>query len=134
MHHHLAVKPIRNEHFDIFNDKIDPRSLFSYEEDYLFAHWCVKLNWNRAAINEHFRNSMMATVSNITSSNSLFKRLNQMTYAMGIDSGTSGKVCYTHFADQNKLRDDGYTHFVYPNPVDSIEFLRQQPAFSEHMW
>jgi len=130
----LASKPMSNEYFHIFDDEIDPLSLFSCEDEYWLAHWCVKHNLSRAAINEHFRNSTMSTVSNFTSSNTLFRMLNQMSYAMGVDSGTSSKVCFTRFPDQNKLRDDDYTYFFYPNPVDSIEFLMQQPAFREHMW
>jgi len=56
-----------------------------------------------------------------------------MSYAMGIDSWKSGKVCYNRLADSNNLRDDDYTHFFYRNPVECIEFLMQQPAFREHM-
>ena len=129
----LAGKPISNEYFDIFDDEIDLWSPFSCEEEYRLAHWCVKHNLSRAAINELFRNPTMATISNFTSSHTLFKRLNEMSYAMGIDSWKSGKVCYNRLADPNNLRDDDYTRFFYRNPVECIEFLMQQPAFREHM-
>jgi hypothetical protein len=64
----LAGKPISNEYFVVFNDEIDVWSPFSCAEEYRLAHWCVKLNLSRAAINELFRNRTMATVSNVTSS------------------------------------------------------------------
>ena len=130
---HLAGKPIGNEYFDIFDNEIDLWSLFSYEEEYQLVHWCVKHNLSRAAIDELFRNPTMATVSNFTSSHTLFKRLNEMSYTMGIDSWKSGKVWYNHLADPRNLRDDGYTGFFYCNSVECIEFLMQQPAFREHM-
>ena len=129
----LAGKPISNEYFDVFDDEIDLWSPFSCEEEYRLAHWCVKHNLSRAAINELFRNLMMATVSNFASSNTLFKRLNVMSCAMGIDSGKSRKVCYNCLANPNHLRDNDYTHFFDRNPVECIEFLMQQPAFREHM-
>ena len=102
----LAGKPISNEYFDVFDDEIDLWSPFSCEEEYRLVHWCVKHNLSRAAINELFRNPTMATVSNFTSSHTLFKRLNEMSYAMGIDSWKSGKVCYNRLADPNNLHDD----------------------------
>jgi hypothetical protein len=76
---------------------------------------------------------MMATVSYFTSSHTVFKRLNEMSYATGIDCWTSGKVCNNRFADQNNLRDDGYTRFFYRNPVECIELLMQKLALREHM-
>jgi hypothetical protein len=75
----------------------------------------------------------MATVINFTSSHALFNRLNEKSYAMGIVSENSSKVCFNRLADPNNLRDDDYTHFFYRNPVQSIELLLQQPAFREHM-
>ena len=128
-----AGKPISNEYFDVFDDEIDLWSPFSREEEYRFAHWCVKHIFSSAAINELFRNSTMATISNFTSSHTLFKRLNEMSYAMAIDSWKSGKVCYNRMADSNNLRDNDYTRFFHCNPVECIEFLMQQSAFREHM-
>jgi hypothetical protein len=128
-----AGKPISNEYFDVFDDEIDLCSPLSCEEEYRFADWCVKHLLSRAAINEFIRNPTMATVSNFTSSHTLFKRLNEMSDAMGIDSWKSGKVCYHRLADPNDLRDDNYTCFFYRNPLGCIEFLIQQPAFREHM-
>jgi len=89
----LASKPVSNEYFDIFDDEIDLWSLFSCKEEYRLAHGCVKHKLSRADINELFRNPRMATVSNFTLSHTLFIRLNKMSYAMGIDSWKSSKVC-----------------------------------------
>jgi hypothetical protein len=131
--HRLAGKPISNEYFNVFNNEIDLWSPFSGEEEYRLVHWCVKHNLSRAAINERFRNTTMATVSNFTLSHTLFKRSNEMSYTMCIDSWKSGKVCYNRLADPSNLRDDDYTHFFYRNPVECILFLMQRPAFREHM-
>ena len=49
---HLAGKPVSNEYCDIFDDESDLLSRFSCEEEYRLAHWCVKHNLSRAAINE----------------------------------------------------------------------------------
>jgi len=43
------------------------------------------------------------------------------------------EVCYNSLDDPNNLCDEDYTHFFYPNPVECIEFLMQQPVFREHM-
>jgi len=75
----------------------------------------------------------MATISNITSPHTVFKRLNEMSYRMGIDSCTSGKVCYTRLADPDNLRNNDYTHFFRLNPIECIQFLLQQPAFRKCM-
>jgi hypothetical protein len=128
-----AGKPITNEYFDVIEDEIDPWSPCACEEEYQLARWCVKQNLSTAVINEHFRNPTMATICNFTSSHTLFKRLNEMSYAMGIDSWKSGKGSYNRLAVPNNLRDDDYTRFFHPNLVECIEFLRQQPAFREHM-
>jgi hypothetical protein len=129
----LASKPISNKYFDILDDEIDPWSLFSWEEEYRLAHWYVKHILSRAAINERLRSHTLATVINFTSSHTLFKRFNKMSYTMGIDSWKSSKVCYNHLANLNNHRDNDYTLFFYRNPVECTEFLMQQPAFMEHM-
>jgi len=130
---HLAGKPIRNKYFDIFDNEIELWSMLSWEEEYQLAHLHIKHNLSTAAIKELFRNPTMATVSNFTSSKTSFKRLNEMSCKMGIDSRKSGEVCYNCLADPNNLCDDDYTWFFYCNPVECIEFLMQQPAFREHM-
>ena len=56
-----------------------------------------------------------------------------MSYTMGINLWKSSQVCYNRLVDPNNLHDDDYTRFFYFNPVESIQFLTQQPAFREHM-
>jgi len=129
----LAGKPSSNEYFDIFDDEIDLYTPFSCVEEYRLAHRWVKHNLSRAAINELFRNPMMATISNFTLSHTLFKRLNKTSYAMGIESWKFGTVCYNRLADPNYLRGNDYARFVYRSPVEYVEFRMPQPAFREHM-
>jgi len=52
---------------------------------------------------------------------------------MGIDSWTSGKVCYNCLADSNNLLNNHYSSIFHRNPVECIEFLMLQPAFIEYM-
>jgi len=129
----LAGKPISNNYFDIWDDGIDLWSPFSCEQEYRLAHWYVKHNVSRAAVNELFRNPTMATVSNFTSSHTIINQLNEISYTMGIDSWKSSTVCYKCLADPNNLPDDDYTVLFSCNPGECIEFLMKQPAFREHM-
>jgi len=133
LHNGLACKPISNAYIDVFENGIHLWVPCSCEEEYRLAHWCIKHNLSRAAIEELFRKHTMATISNFTSSHTLFKMLNEMCCAMGIDSWKLGKVCYNRLPNPNNLRNDDYTCFLYHNPVECIEFLMQQPAFREHM-
>jgi len=75
----------------------------------------------------------MATSSNFSLSHTLFKRLNEASYMMGIDSGKSRKLCYNCLADPYNIRDADYTCFYFRNFDESFEFLMQQPAVREHM-
>jgi len=106
----LAGKPICDEYYDIFDAEMDQWSPFSCEEESQFAHWYVKHNLSRAAINELFRNPTMAAVSNFTSSHTLFKRWYEMSYAVDNNCGKSGKVHYNRLSDPNKLRNNDFTH------------------------
>jgi len=69
----VASKLISNACFDIFDDEIDLWSPFPSEEEYQLVHLCVKHNSSRGAINKVFRNPMMATISNLTLSHTIFK-------------------------------------------------------------
>jgi len=75
----------------------------------------------------------MAIVSNFTVSHRLFQKLQQMSYAIGFDSGISCKVSYNLLPDSNNLHDNNHNHFCYLNPVEHIEFVLEQPAFSEYL-
>jgi len=114
-----------NEYIDIIDDDINLWLPFSCEEEHRLAHWYILYNLSIAAIDEFFRNPTMATVSNFTVSDTLFKRFNELSYAIGVVSWKSGKVCYNSLADPNNLPDDDYTCFFYRNPVECIEFLMQ---------
>jgi hypothetical protein len=82
----LAGMPICNKYFDIFDNEIDLWSMFSCDKEYRLVHCCVKDNLSRVAIDELFRSPTMATVSNFTLPHTVLKRLNEMSYAMGIGS------------------------------------------------
>jgi hypothetical protein len=133
LNNHLVGKLISNMYLNIVDDEIDLWLPYSCEAEYQLPYWCVKYNLSRAAINKHFRNPMMTTISNFTSSLTVFKRLDEMSYVMDIDSWRSGKLCYNRFADPNNLRDNDYTRFFYPNPMECNYFLMQQPVFRDHM-
>jgi hypothetical protein len=129
----LVGNHISKDYFGIFDNEMDLWLPFSCDEEYRLAQCCIEYNMSRAAIYKLFRNPMMATVTSMTSSHTLFKWLNKISNAMGIDSWKSGKVCYNRLADTKNLRNHDYTHFLHRNPVECIEFLLQQPAFREHI-
>jgi len=129
----LATKPVSNKYFDIVDNKIDLWSPIWYEEEYRIVYWYIKHELSRAAINKRFRNPTMATICNFTLSNTVFKTLNEMCYAMGIDSWTSGKVYYNDLANPNNLCDTDSSHFFFLHAGECIEFLMQQPVFREDM-
>jgi hypothetical protein len=87
---------------------------------------------SRAVFKELFGNPTMATINNLTSSHTSFKWLIAKSYAMGISFWKSVTACYNRLADPNNLRHNDYTHFLYRNPVECIEFVMQQPAFRQH--
>jgi len=113
----LAGKPSSNEYFNIFNDEIDVWSPFSCNEESQLAHWCVWQNLSRAVINKRFRNPTMATVSNFTSSHTVFTRWNEISDPMGIDTWKSGKVCYNRLVYPNILDDDDFICLFHHNCV-----------------
>jgi hypothetical protein len=114
----LSSKRISNKYFNIFDDEIDLCSPLSCEEEYRLAHLCVKHYMSKAAINKHFWNPTMATISNFTSSHTLFKRLNKMSETIGIHSWKSGNVCNNRLANPNNLCEDDSTCFFFRNPVE----------------
>jgi len=50
-----------------------------------------------------------------------------------IDSRPWGRMSYNRLADPINLRNSNYIRFCYCSSVECIEFLMQQPAFSERM-
>jgi hypothetical protein len=97
--------------FNIFNDQIDQWAPFSCEEEYHLAHWCVKHKLSRAAINELMK--LQGVNTNFTSAYSLYTKIDEMTYALGIDSWKSGKVSYTGPVNLDEQRNDRKTRFYY---------------------
>lgn len=79
LHNGLTGMPITNDYVNIFDDEVDLWSPSSCMEQYPSVHWCVMHNFGRAAFNELFMNLMIGTVSNITSSSTVFKKLNLIT-------------------------------------------------------
>jgi hypothetical protein len=61
---------------------------------------------NGAAIKDVFRNPTLATISNITSSHTVFKMLNEIAYAMVLDLWESGKVCYNQMVEADTFSND----------------------------
>jgi len=115
-----ARKPIRNVYFKIGNKDIDLYSPYSHEEMYWIAHWCVKHNLSRAAIDPLFRNHTMANVSNLTFAQTLFKRVNIMLHAVDIDSRKSRKEGINCLANPNILQVNDCTCFFITILLSSL--------------
>jgi len=75
----------------------------------------------------------MVTISNFTLLLTLFKRVNEISYAMVIDSWKSGILCYNCFANANNLYDDNYTRFISQDRIQSIVLVMQKSVFAKHM-
>lgn len=113
----LACKPIGKKYFDIFDNEIDLWSRYCCLEDFDLAHWCVMYNLSRAAVIELFRNLMIATGSNFSSSHTLFKRLHQMSYTIASNSWITGKVCYNRLPNPKNNRHNDYACFFSCKPL-----------------
>jgi hypothetical protein len=120
-----------DDDFDILDDKIDQWAPFPCEQEYRLAHWCVKYKLSRVAIDELMK--LQGVNMNFTSAYTLYNKIDEMTYALGIYLWKSGKVSYASPVDSEALWNDGKTPVYYRDPVDCIEFLFQQSAFKEHM-
>jgi len=79
----LAGKHFSKDHFNIFDDDIDPKSSASCMVEYLLAHWCVNHNLRSAAVTELFRNPTMATVRNFSSPHTLLNGLKENVLCFG---------------------------------------------------
>jgi len=132
--HHLAGNYSSNEYFNIFDDEIYLYSFYSWMEKYQSVHWCIKHKLNRAAFNELLWIPTMAIISNFTLSCNVFQRLNEASYRMGIDSGTSCKVNYSHQANPNNLHANSNTRFFDRKLIDPIALSTQHHTFMELMW
>jgi hypothetical protein len=108
--------------------------MFSGEEECQSARWCIKNSLSTAEIVQLFCDSTMASIGNFIMFITLFKILNEIIYAMGIDFWTSMHVCYNQLADLNDIPDDDYTSFFYRNPDECIPSVMELPAFREHMF
>ena len=73
----------------------------------------------------------MSAVSNLSFSDTLFEKLNEMSYSMGMDCWVSGNVCCYLVANPNIQCDDDCTRLFYNNPVECIEFLIHHPEFRD---
>jgi len=133
LYHRPAGKQISTKYFVIIDDEANEWSPIACEDEYRLAHWCVKHNLRRAVMKKLFRNPTMATIRNINLSQTLFKRFNEMSYAMGINSWKADTECQNSLADPNYLRDDNCTCFFYRSSVECIELLMQQHALWDHM-
>jgi hypothetical protein len=56
-----------------------------------------------------------------------------MSCAVGIDSGKSESELYNCLLDPNNLHDNDYTHSIYSDHVESIQFLMLLLVFRKHM-
>jgi len=129
----LAGVTIRNLYFDIIENEIHLWSPFPLEEKYWLVSWCFKHNLSSAAIIEVFGNPMMATVTNIASSHTLSKSLNEMSYTMCIDFWKSDTVCYSDLANSNIILQNDHSCFFNCNLVESVEYFIHQHLFWDHM-
>jgi hypothetical protein len=69
--------------FYILDDEIDQWAPFSCEQEYCLAHRCVKHKLSRVAIDELMK--LQRVNMNFTSAYTLYNKIDEITYALGID-------------------------------------------------
>jgi hypothetical protein len=118
---------------------------FESEEDYFLSKWFIDHQITSAAIEDYF--SMAKKYpgkfyqGRFTSSYTLFKTIDKMTYDLGWTSWRSGSVNQRLPEDQVEIEkikggirppDTGYSTFHYRDPVQCIQFLLAQERFKDN--
>jgi hypothetical protein len=106
---------------------------FENEKEYRFAEWVVKHRISKTAVDELLKSTTFTGNHTFTSAYSLFKKLDGLTYELGMHTWKSGKVCFTRPDASNVATNLRFTQFFYRNPITCIEFLLRQTAYKEHM-
>lgn len=106
---------------------------FGNEKEFRFAEWVVKHRISKTAVDELLKSPAFAGNHTFTSAYSLFKKIDNMSYELGMQTWKTGKVSFNRSDGGNRFSDAPFTSFYYRNPVTCIEFLLRQSAFKEHM-
>jgi hypothetical protein len=117
---------------------------FQCEEDYYLAKWFVDHQITSAAIDDYFSLAAQFPTKfyqgHLTSSFTLFKVIDKMTYDLGWTTWKKGTVCQRLEEDRVEVEkmtggirppDTGYSTFYYRNPVICVQFLLSQERFKE---
>jgi hypothetical protein len=106
---------------------------FESEKEYQFAEWVVRHRISKTAVDELLKSPTFNGNHTFTSAYTLFKKLDGLTYELGMHTWKSGKVCFTRPDASNSSTNLRFTRFSYRNPVTCIEFLLRQTAYKEYM-
>ena len=103
---------------------------FCNEKEYRFAEWVVKHRISKTAVDELLKSPAIQGDHTFRSAYLLFKKIDNMTYDLGMHTWKSGRVSFDR---SNQNAGNQLTQFYYRDPVPCIEFLLRQTAYKEHM-
>lgn len=118
---------------DVETTQLNDWAPFDNEKEFRFAEWVVKHRISKTAVDELLKSPAFGGNHTFTSAYSLFKKLDNMVYELGMHTWKTGKVSFNRSDTGNRISTTAYTSFYYRNPVTCIEFLLRQSAYKEHM-
>ena len=128
---------VHNESADRLDEQFyqpDNWAPFDNEKEYRFAEWRVKHRISQTAVDELLKSPVFQGNHTFTSAYAVFKKIDNMTYELGMQTWKSGKVSFDHAnaGNEHSTASTG-TPFFYRNPVTSFKFLLRQTAYKETM-
>ena len=128
---------VHNEEADRLDEQFDQpdnRAPFDNEKEYRFAEWIVKLRISQTAVDELLKSPVFQDHHTFTSAYAVFKKIDKMTYKLGMQTWKSGKVSFdrANAGNECSTAPTGTPGF-YRNPVTCTEFLLCQMAYKETM-
>ena len=128
---------VHNEETDRFDEqfyKPDNWAPFGNKKEYRFAEWIVKHQISQTTVDELLKSPVFQGNHTFTSVYAVFKKIDKMTYELGMQTWKSGKVSIdcVNARNERSTTPTG-TPFFYRNSVTCIEFLLRQMAYNETM-
>ena len=125
---------VYNEEADRLDEQFEPDNWapFDNEKVYRFAEWIIKHRISQTAVNELQKSPVFQGNHTFTSAYAVFKKIDKMTYELGMQTWKSGKVSLNRSnARIERSTAPTGTPFFYRNPVTCIQFLLRQMAYKE---
>ena len=121
-----------DEHWQF--DQPDNWAPFDNEKEYRFAEWIVKHRISQTAVDDLLISPVFQGNHTFTSAYAVFKKLDKMTYELGIQTWKSGKMSFNRVnAGNERSTGPAETPFFYRNPVTCTGFLLRHTSYKKSM-